>query len=55
MGLRTKSSTETTRTSKKRKLCDGIEEYQNHNLTGSRRKFGKIRGIYTQKIKNKGR
>jgi len=29
------------------------QEYQNHNLTGSRRKFGEIKSIYTkEKTKN---
>jgi hypothetical protein len=33
-----------------------MEEHQNHNLKCSRRKFGKIKSIYTKcKIKNMGR
>jgi len=30
------NSTETTRNPRKRKYCFGMEEHQNHNLTGSR-------------------
>jgi hypothetical protein len=55
MAMQMKDSTETTRNSKNQQYCFGMEEHQNHNLTGSRRQFVKIRSIYTkERIKNMG-
>jgi hypothetical protein len=42
MTIQTNNSTETTRNSRVYDCCFGMEEYQNHNLTGKRRKSGKI-------------
>jgi hypothetical protein len=53
MAIQTKNSTETTRNSRRQQYCCRMEEHQNHNLTGSKRKFGKIQSIYKkEKIKN---
>ena len=46
MAIQTKNSTETTRNSRKQQYCVGMKERQNHNLKGSRRKFGKKEIIY---------
>jgi hypothetical protein len=53
---KTKNSTETTRNSRKQQYCCRMEEHQNHNLTGSKQKFGKIQSIYKKekKIVNMG-
>ena len=54
--IKTKNLTETTRHSRKEQFCYGMEEHQNHNLTGTTRKFGEIQSIYTkEKIKTMGR
>jgi len=42
MAIQIKNSTETTRHFRVYGCCFGMEEHQNHNLTGSRRKSGKI-------------
>jgi len=52
MAVPTKNSRETTRNYRKQQYCVGMEEHQNHNLTGSRRNFGKIQTIYTKEIIN---
>jgi len=42
MAIQIKISTETTRNCRVYGCCFGMEEYQNHNLTGRRRMRGKI-------------
>jgi hypothetical protein len=55
MATQTKNSTETTRTPRKQQHCFGMQEHQNHNLTGSRQKFGEIKSTYTkEKTENMG-
>jgi len=48
MAIRAKNSTETTRTLRKQQYCFGMQEYQEHNQTGSRRKCGEIKSIHTK-------
>jgi hypothetical protein len=53
MVVPTKNSRETTRNYRKQQYCVGMQKHQNHNHTGSRRKFGKIQSIYTTEKKLK--
>jgi len=46
--MQTKNSTETTRNSRKQQYFFVMEEHQNRNLRGSRRKFGETQNIYTK-------
>jgi hypothetical protein len=51
--IQTKNLTITTRNSRKVLFCYGIEEHQNHNLTGRRRRSWDTQSIYTHTKKLK--